>query len=52
MSIYSAFIYEKHNLLEYTPCWMSTERYDYCEQSTDNASSNSLLGKLSKLFRF
>lgn len=32
MSIYSVFIYEKHNLPDHKPEWMSAERYDYCEQ--------------------
>ncbi|MBR0409891.1 MAG: hypothetical protein IJI25_02650 [Eubacterium sp.] len=52
MSIYSAFIYEKHNLSEYRPGWMNSERYDYCEQFSQlTAPSKRFLERLGNLFR-
>ncbi len=46
MSIYSVFIYEKHNLQDYRPDWMNTERYDYCEQSGNSVAPRGLLKNL------
>ena len=52
MSIYSAFIYEKHNLPEYRPDWMKTERIDYCDQNTESSASfKGLLEAIGGLFR-
>ena len=32
MTIYNSFIYESHNLRDYKPEWMNTERYEFCDQ--------------------